>query len=168
MSLSSSAITGNTATSTSAARGGGIYNLGTLTVANCTISGNRASTGSSAGDGGGIYNGGTLTVTSSTVVGNTADHAGAGLANIGTTNLRNTTVSDNGKSGYSSFSGGGVANGGTMTLFDSTVTDNSANNEGGGIVSTATYAEREEHNHCHDSAPISRTSSERLVSQAIS
>ena len=53
--------------------GGGIGNLGTLTVANCTLNGNRTYSGSN--DGGGIWNwsGGTLTVTNSTFVGNIAD-----------------------------------------------------------------------------------------------
>src|SRR5258708_6896713 len=52
---------------------GFIYNEGTLTLSNSTISGN-ISTGNSirVGDGGGIYNYGTLTLTNSTVSGNTA------------------------------------------------------------------------------------------------
>src|SRR5262249_12814565 len=47
--------------------GGGIYNEGTLTVSNCTLSGN------SADQGAGIYNkGGALTVINSTLSGNSA------------------------------------------------------------------------------------------------
>jgi len=61
--------------------GGGVYNNGTLTVLNCTISNNRALGGDGdgadpgdAGDGkgGGIYNNGTLTVFNSTISDNTA------------------------------------------------------------------------------------------------
>src|SRR5262249_39796753 len=47
--------------------GGGIYNVGTLTVANCTLRANHAD-GSASG--GGIYNVGTLTVTNSTFLDN--------------------------------------------------------------------------------------------------
>ena len=50
---------------------GGILNLGTLTVTNCTVSGNIGVYG------GGISNAGTLTVTNSTFVSNTADYAGS-------------------------------------------------------------------------------------------
>ncbi|MCA3748338.1 MAG: CSLREA domain-containing protein [Rubrobacter sp.] len=86
------------------------------------------------GRGGGIYNGGTLTLTNSTVSGNTSSSFGGssfggGIFNVGTLTLTNSTVSGNETSGY----GGGIANGGTLTLDGSTVSDNSANNDGGGI-----------------------------------
>jgi hypothetical protein len=58
----------------SAGAGGGIYNLGTLTVSGCTLSYN------SAGVGGGIYNLGTCTVQNSTLSHNSAD-AGGGIYN---------------------------------------------------------------------------------------
>src|SRR5262249_332844 len=45
--------------------GGGIYNLGTLTLNNSTISGNSAN--GSNGNAGGIYNAGVLIITNSTV-----------------------------------------------------------------------------------------------------
>ena len=51
--------------------GGGIYNIGTLTVMNSTFSGN------SAGGGGGIFNAGTLTVTNSTFSGDSGSYGGA-------------------------------------------------------------------------------------------
>src|SRR5262249_58549116 len=53
--------------------GGGIYNMGTLTVTDSTLSGNSA-----AGEGGGIYNMGTLAVTDSTLSGNSAVLTGRG------------------------------------------------------------------------------------------
>ena len=43
----------------------GVFNLGTLTMANCTVSGN-----SSGGNGGGLLNSGTLTMTDCTISGN--------------------------------------------------------------------------------------------------
>ncbi|HXF61929.1 MAG TPA: choice-of-anchor Q domain-containing protein [Caldilineaceae bacterium] len=78
--------------------GGGLFNLnGRLTIANATISGNRAlgnvveeaSVGSLAGGmGGGIANTGdgltgTLALLNSTVASNTSSSAGSGLANVG-------------------------------------------------------------------------------------
>src|SRR5208283_4608523 len=54
--------------------GGGIENVGTLTVTNSTFSGNSAT----GGTGGGIFNDGTLTVTNSTFSTNTAAGLGGG------------------------------------------------------------------------------------------
>ena len=59
--------------------GGGILNLGTLTVTNSTVRDN--SPGEPAG--GGIFNRGTLTVTNSTVSGNSAGDAGGGGISAG-------------------------------------------------------------------------------------
>jgi hypothetical protein len=72
--------------------GGGIYNTGTATVTNSTISGNSSNLG------GGIWNeGGTLTVTNSTISGNSA-HGGGGGGGIYTlghgTMLKNTIVAN--------------------------------------------------------------------------
>jgi hypothetical protein len=71
----------------SAARGGGIWNNGTLTVTNSTVSENTADSG------GGILTGGTLTVTNSTVSGNTAADVGGGIFNSGgTLTVTNTLI----------------------------------------------------------------------------
>ena len=72
--------------------GGGIYNGGTLTLTNSTVSGN------SAGYGGGIFNAGTgtLTLTNSTVSANTATNSGGGIYNGGDATLANTIVAGNG------------------------------------------------------------------------
>lgn len=63
--------------------GGGIYNTGTLTVTNSTISGNKTGKGGSGfsgggtgGDGGGIYNNGLATVTNSTIASNQTGDGG--------------------------------------------------------------------------------------------
>jgi CSLREA domain-containing protein len=87
-----SVIDGNT----SPVHGGGIYNIGVLTLINSTISGNSA-----AMFGGGVLSSGTLNLYNVTVVNNTAGTggsigAGGGLYyNAGTTTLRNSIVADN-------------------------------------------------------------------------
>ena len=52
---------------------GGIYNLGTVTLTNCTLTHNTASL---SGGGGGISSTGTLTLTNSTLAYNTAGRGG--------------------------------------------------------------------------------------------
>jgi CSLREA domain-containing protein len=70
--------------------GGGIYNGGTLTLNNSTVSGNIASAG------GGIYNSGTLALNNVTIANNTADNGG-GISNdaSGTVEFRNTIIAGN-------------------------------------------------------------------------
>ena len=147
----------------SGADGGGIYNSGTLTVTNSTLSGNTAdrgggiynNTGSTLhvtnssilnntthNDGGGIYNfGGILTLTDTTISDNvSANFGGGGIANTGTLNITNNTISHNSTTGYG---GGGIVNSGTLTVKNSTIANNASNNvvgDGGGIlnVNTAT------------------------------
>jgi hypothetical protein len=78
------------------AKGGGIYNLGALTLYNSTISGNTASP-YGQGNGSGIYTAspGTAIIQSSTLGGN----GGSGAATIwGTAALQNSIVADNGSS----------------------------------------------------------------------
>ena len=97
-----------------AGRAGGVRaNNSTVTMENCTISGNKA-TGSSDSGGGGVYtHGGTLTMTSCTLTGNTADTNGGGL-NIekGSAVITNCTVTGN----TAKENGGGVYVDGTMTM----------------------------------------------------
>ena len=116
------------------AGGGGIYNAGTLTVIDSTISDN--SVGSGAGGiaaingGGGIYNDGTLTVTNSTFISNSALNDGGGIYNDGTLTVTNSTFTSN-----SATNGGGLDNysGGTATLTNCTVSGNTSQ-DGGGIA----------------------------------
>jgi hypothetical protein len=102
LTLSNSTVSGNTSHTA-----GGILNagLGTLTLTNSTVSGNYA-TGAPAG---GIYNEGTLTVTNSTLSGNSAPYAGGGIYNEGLATLKNTIVA-NSPSGENCF--GTITNGG--------------------------------------------------------
>ena len=134
------------------ADGGGIYNAGTLTLSDSTVSGNTALIRSSAhgegiycydGSGGGIFNTGSLTLNNSTISGNTAQWDGAGVYNAvgGTVKLNNCTVSGNSKAAnpyvYLSY-GGGIDNRGIATLINSTVSGNSATAYGGGLYNSGT------------------------------
>ena len=89
--------------------GGGILNLGTLTVGGCTVSGNYASPNSASSYGGGIYNAGTLTVTGSTISGNVAQ-----------------AIIDVGLSPGPTNDGGGIYNAGRLTVTGSTISGNVA------------------------------------------
>src|SRR5262249_48331848 len=94
-------------------RGGGLLNFGTLTLANCTVSGNTASQ-----SGGGLANYGTANLTNCTAGGNTASQSGGGLANYRTANLTNCTVNGNTAGG----SGAGLfSSGGTLTVHNSAI-----------------------------------------------
>jgi CSLREA domain-containing protein len=115
--------------------GGGIYNPGTLTLANCTITGNLAL------NGGGIHNDfGKLTVTNSTLSNNTvssATVAGSGGAIFnrgGTMSLFTVTISGNSAvgPGNNSDSGGGIfSNVGSVIILDSTIAGNTGDIGGG-------------------------------------
>ncbi|MFW6135408.1 MAG: Calx-beta domain-containing protein [Chloroflexota bacterium] len=114
--------------------GGGIRNVATLTLNNCTISSNNAP--SSGAYGGGIENSGTLTLNNSTVGYNNARYRGGGACNRGTAEmtLNNSTVNGN----TSGDRGGGIHNLGTMTLDNCTVSGNSSDGYGGGISTNGT------------------------------
>jgi hypothetical protein len=110
--------------------GAGIFNAGTLTVADSTLSGNFS------GEGGGIFNTGALTVRDSTLTGNTAvgsgNGGGGGIANnSGMAIITHCTIRDN----VTGNVGGGLLNagGGTMTVRDCTITGSSVGYGGGGI-----------------------------------
>jgi hypothetical protein len=123
LSVSNSTISGN-----SGAFGGGIQNLGTLSVSNSTISGNFSSY-----YGGGIANYGQLTVSNSTLSGNSSPYVGGGIANYGQLTVTNSTLSGN----HSSYYGGGIANLGQLTVTNSTLSGNSSTH-GGGILNANT------------------------------
>jgi PKD repeat protein len=98
-------VTGNTVAgdddSGTTRHGGGIFNEGTLTLINSTLSGNSAGV-----SGGGVYSTGSLTVTNGTFSGNTALEGDGGglLINGGTAAVTNTTVTAN-----TALNGGGLS-----------------------------------------------------------
>ena len=123
-SLSGLTITGGS----TSGNGGGLENLGTVTLTDCTISGN------SGFFGGGVFNSSTATLTDCTVSGNSAG-TGGGVANLGVPNeyraratLTGCRISGNSSSNY----GGGVYNYYSVgTLTGCTISGNSAYAGGG-------------------------------------
>ena len=141
---------------TSCNSGGGILNMGTLTLTDSTVSGNSAHY-----CGGGICNwsSGSAQVINSTVTGNYSDNRGGGIGNRqGTLTVRNSTVSGNSSLFYgggvwnywsnvavsvtgstvngnhTGDSGGGIFSEGRLTVTSSTVSGNTSNGHGGGIT----------------------------------
>ncbi|RNG23120.1 right-handed parallel beta-helix repeat-containing protein [Streptomyces botrytidirepellens] len=135
--------------------GGGILDLGTLSLVRTTVSGNTASgvgggievgdganatlntsqvTGNTGGDGGGIHvsPGATLTVASGTISDNTATNTGGGIANWGTSVLAAVQVLTN---RTVNFEGGGIwTSTGDFTFNGGRVNGNTAGTNGGGIA----------------------------------
>jgi hypothetical protein len=124
--------------------GGGIRNEGsTLTINRCVIGPN-----SSDGTGAGIYNDpdSRLTIISSAISGNFCTGGflnpfGGGIDNIGTVEIRNSSVSGNGVGNGTILpgAGGGIGNLGPMTIINSTISGNGGAS-GGGIYNNAPLA----------------------------
>ena len=120
------------------ANGGGLCNRGTLSMTDCTVSGNSAYASSTpSGDGGGLENHGTAKLTDCTVSGNSAGTTvkggtdrGGGLLNsspLATLILTNCTISGN-----KALKGGGLDNLlGQVTLTNCTVSGNNSEYGGG-------------------------------------
>jgi hypothetical protein len=139
MTLSHCIISGNTARVNHAYGGGGLSNRGTMTLTDCTVSGNSAEGQSTFG--GGLSNFGMVTLTDCTISGNSAggeSTSGGGLFNEGAATLTNCTVSAN-----FADNGGGVStrtdayHHGRTDSTNCTITFNSAYNGGGIYVDTA-------------------------------
>jgi hypothetical protein len=115
---------------TSQSNGGCIANLASLTISNCTISGDFAG----GYEGGGIFNLGTLTVIDCTISGNVAN-IGGGIANRGNLTVNNSTIYGNAANGDAAI-GGGIYDAGTLTINNSTISRNVGYQQGGGIYIT--------------------------------
>ena len=108
--------------------GGGVYNIGTLTLQDCTVSSNISVGADPSGLGGGAYNaaGATLNVVRCTFRNNSASLYGGGIYSDGILNVTNSTFTGN-----TALRGGGIisrAAGGAamMTLRNCTITGNTA------------------------------------------
>jgi len=126
-------ISGVTITNGSVDYGGGIYNTGTLTIENSTVSGNTAST-----NGGGIFTTGSLTVDNCTIHSNGASNHGGGISTEGNVSIQNGSVIGGfGTGNTADFFGGGIfIASGTTTIDASTVSYNDAIN-GCGVYNLA-------------------------------
>jgi hypothetical protein len=111
--------------------GGGIYNAGTATLTNVTLSGNWTYAG-----GGGIYNAfSTMTLTNVTLSGNSTQSTGGGIYNlVSTMTVVNVTLSGN----SAGDKGGGIYNNsGTVTVKNTIVANSSAGgNCNGGVTNS--------------------------------
>lgn len=93
LTINSSLISSNQATSTAGEGGGGIYNeIATLSLNNSTVWGNTTTA-----RGGGIFNRGTVNLSSSTIGNNTGNAGGGGILNFTSrvVNARNSIIGDN-------------------------------------------------------------------------
>ena len=106
--------------------GGGILNIGYLTLNNCVITGNTA------GDGGGIYNQGVLTVKNCTITKNSADSTGGGILNSN----NQLTVIDSIISTNSAPVGAGIENKAAAMITGTTISGNTAALYGGGLFNS--------------------------------
>ncbi|WP_236710951.1 right-handed parallel beta-helix repeat-containing protein [Streptomyces sp. 150FB] len=110
------------------ANGGGILNLGALTLTNSAVTNSKAS-----GTGGGVHSGGgaaAVTFTGSTLSGNTAVGDGGGLYNTATATLTSSFVNGGNKGRR----GGGIASvNGILTVTSTPVTANTATSTAGGV-----------------------------------
>ncbi|MFI0231640.1 hypothetical protein [Streptomyces sp. NPDC017086] len=107
--------------------GGGILNLGALTLTNSAVTNSRAT-----GTGGGVHNGSgaAATFTGSTLSGNTAAGNGGALYNTATATLTSSTVNGGNKAAR----GGGIASvNGILTVTSTPVTANIALVAAGGV-----------------------------------
>jgi len=116
-------IEGLTLTSGTAGSGGGVFNIGTLSMQASEVSGNHA-----GWVGGGLFNwlDATLTVDSSMIYGNSSDVHAGGLWNRGTMTVTNSTLAGN----VALDSGGGIQNSGLLAVENSVFSANSAGQGG--------------------------------------
>ncbi|HZY84556.1 MAG TPA: choice-of-anchor Q domain-containing protein, partial [Gemmataceae bacterium] len=110
----------------------GIFNAGTMALANSVVAQNGSFNEGFPAVGGGVQNTGTMTVSGCSIIGNSNDSRvgafGAGVANSGQMTITDSTVSNNVATALSgAVAGGGIFNSGTLTLLRSTVSGNQAN-----------------------------------------
>jgi hypothetical protein len=121
-------------------QGGGIYNEGTLTLKDITVTGNK-STGGQTGDcyGGGIYShrNSTIIIDGVQIIGNEAEIKGGGIhiASLGENNvIKDCLIQGNKTIAETDGIGAGLyIQRGTVNITGCTITENEANGNGGGM-----------------------------------
>lgn len=126
-----------------AADGGAVYNSGTVTLTNCTLSANDCAT-----NGGAIYNEGSLTLNGTTLTGkgkstNLTTLLGGGIYNKSgaTATIENNSVIEGCALTGDSHHGAAIWNGGTLIIDCSTLRNNVNTQRGGGIYCVGTAAD---------------------------
>ncbi len=110
--------------------GGGVLSVGSLTISESTIRGNSTAAEANGFGGGIVVSSGTAYVVASTISGNSSGIGGGIFVSNGAQlNVVNSTISGN----FSSGDGGGIANFSITNLYNSTVTLNFANTDGVGV-----------------------------------
>ena len=113
-------------------QGGGIHNLGKITIENSTISNNFATS-----LGGGINNDeqATLIIRNSKIINNNSTYYGGGICNYyeATAIITNTIISNN-IANPETREGGGIYNCGSITIKDCKISNNIATGNGGGLL----------------------------------
>ncbi len=126
LTLTADAVTGNIST----VQGGGISNLGSLSITESTLSENSTTDPDFTEDGGGaIYSNGSASILDSTIANNNSTEEGGGIAAQGTLTVSGSTISGNGAR-----FGGGIFSSGQLDLTDCNVISNSSNFGGGVYV----------------------------------
>jgi hypothetical protein len=121
LTVSNSLVTANRAK----LKGGGIYNMGIMTINATTVQNNEVNIGNEPNEiGGGIYNTGTATITDSTISGNVASQSGGGIANNGNLTISNSTISGNSTTLAEIVSGAAIVNSGIAEISYTTIADN--------------------------------------------
>lgn len=135
LSLGTLSIANSTITGSTAANGGGVFAVGDILVNSSTIGGPAVGAANSAdGSGGGIYSEGKVTIRNSTIAGNTAVNDGGGVF-ADTMIIDNSTIGGFNAADENDAGGnGGGLNAGTLTLTNSTIAGNTANGNGGGAI----------------------------------
>jgi len=126
LTVAQSVILNNTAPNSA---GGGVYNGEALTLTGCTISGNTSGFGGGIGDGNGAGGAISLTISGSTITGNIASLIGGGIANgydINGNGDLGSIVTITGSTNQATDTGGGIYGNYTLTLTNSTLSGNRA------------------------------------------
>ena len=129
-------ISGGSIQENSSASGGGIYNTGTLTIDDGAIKNNTCYSGS----GGGIWNygsGASVTINGGTIESNTTNSGGGGIENHqGSLNIIGGIIQSNVANG--GWGGGICLESGTLIISGGTIQNNSSREGGGGICNRGT------------------------------
>jgi CSLREA domain-containing protein len=133
LTLSDTLVTGNSAghdPGQNRAVGGGIYNVGSLTLISTIVSSNSVTNTAAQPAGGGIFNLGAFTMTGSLIQGNVTLGSGGGLSIAsGEAVIDGSTLSGN----QARFGGGIESDSPDLQLVNSTLSANRADRDGGGL-----------------------------------